>query len=84
MHTQNLLCTHTICEDRCIYIHVRRSLYIQHTQFAKIAVYTKFAKIVVYTYTNFCEDGMYRIESRGRGLGSRPIFKKFNEPYAPS
>ena len=24
------------------------------------------------------------IMSRGGGLGSRPIFKKFNEPYAPS
>ena len=22
--------------------------------------------------------------TRGGGLGSRPIFKKFNEPYAPS
>jgi len=26
----------------------------------------------------------YSIHRRGGGLGSRPIFKKFNEPYAPS
>jgi len=63
MHTQNLICTHTICEDRSIYIHLRRSLYIQHTQFATIVVYTRFAKIIVYTYTIFCEDRIYRIES---------------------
>jgi len=25
-----------------------------------------------------------RVSRRGGGLGSRPIFKKFNEPYAPS
>jgi len=26
----------------------------------------------------------YRFQMRGGGLGSRPIFKKCNEPYAPS
>ena len=26
----------------------------------------------------------YTPHPRGGGLGSRPIFKKFNEPYAPS
>ena len=27
---------------------------------------------------------MYTYQSRGGGLGSSTIFKKFNEPYAPS
>jgi len=29
-------------------------------------------------------EGAHPIAMRGGGLGSRPIFKKFNEPYAPS
>ena len=30
------------------------------------------------------KDGSIKVAARGGGLGSRPIFKKFNEPYAPS
>jgi len=29
-------------------------------------------------------DSFHILQRRGGGLGSRPIFKKINEPYAPS
>ena len=38
----------------------------------------------IYIYIYQCYIWLYSHGRRGGGLGSRPIFKKFNEPYAPS
>ena len=68
-HTQTHARTHT-----CTHAHAHAyTLSLTHTRLNRY-MYT-----FMYTYDKFCMDWM-----RGGGLGSRPIFKKFNEPYAPS
>ena len=62
---------------------------IQYICIANNSIYVYTHKYI-YVYTRTCNICVNKFNSaksgmqRGGGLGSRPIFKKFNEPYAPS
>ena len=68
------LCTHTTFQI----VHVSEAVQLQ-----VLFLYTKFTRHirwVLYMCTKHFRWCMWR----GGGLGSRPIFKKFHENYAPS
>ena len=52
----------------------------------EVCVYTSVCvRVYVCVYNCVCACVLVNtVGMRGRGLGSKPIFKKFNEPYAPS
>ena len=81
------------CTSRHISLHTKshrtahRTAYIDsHCTDRHIALHTQSHR-AAHTVTPHCIHrhlSAYILTSRGGGLGSRPIFKKFNEPYAPS
>ena len=42
------------------------------------------ASLLNYMHDELSSEVVKRLSTRGGGLGSRPIFKKFHETYAPS
>ena len=63
------------------YLHISL-LYLHISLLCK---YTRFFGKHMQTYaSNIRVSSVHTSVSRGGGLGSRPIFKKFHEPYAPS
>ena len=78
----------------CIYIYIVENMF-SNTTYVCICIYIC-TYIYIYVYSGehlytyihvlqyFYMLYVYIVETRGGGLGSSTIFKKFNEPYAPS